>query len=208
KPAGEGRTWPDEMTRGGIYGLEHRPGATWGGHNATLPFTRLLAGHAAYTPVVFGDRRRATAWSPHSATAAGMTSPVLVYGAHPKSMLENPAADLIKSIPSVWDESRALPGSEIGEVAALARRRGGEWFVAVVNGPSARTMRVPLSFLGDGRYRLTAARDNPEDAASVNMTSSEAGKGGGLPIELRAGGGVRGPVSAAPGVRPLQGGVG
>src|SRR5262245_47900346 len=176
KPAGEARTWPNEMTREGIYGLEHRRGATWGRHNATLPFTRLLAGHADYTPVGFGERRRETSWAHQIATAAVMTSPVLVYGAHPKSLLENPAADLIKSIPSVWDETRALPGSEIGEVAALARRRGGEWFVAVVNGPSARTMRVPLSFLGDGRYRLTAARDNPEDAAAVKMTSSEADK--------------------------------
>jgi hypothetical protein len=30
----------------------------------------------------------------------------------------------IKSIPSTWDETHVLPFSEIGEVAAFARRHG------------------------------------------------------------------------------------
>jgi len=60
KPAGEARTWPNEMTREGIYGLEHRRMEAWAAFNATFPFTRMLAGHADYTPVVFGERRRET----------------------------------------------------------------------------------------------------------------------------------------------------
>ena len=31
-------------------------------HDATLPFTRMLAGHADYTPVLFGERRNDTTW--------------------------------------------------------------------------------------------------------------------------------------------------
>src|SRR5262249_18108782 len=99
KPAGESRTWPNEMTREGISGLEHRRQEAWARHNTTVPFTRLLAGHADYTPVHFGERRRETSWAHQIASAAIITSPVLLYGAHPKSLLDNPAAEVIKSIP-------------------------------------------------------------------------------------------------------------
>jgi alpha-glucosidase len=54
-------------------------------HNTTLPFTRFLAGHADYTPVHFGERRRETSWTHQIATAAVFTSPLMIYGAHPKS---------------------------------------------------------------------------------------------------------------------------
>src|SRR5580765_6046895 len=121
KPAGEARTWPNELTREGVYGLEHRAQA-WARHNTTLPFTRYLAGHGDYTPVVLGDRRRETSWPHQIATAAIFTSPLLVYGANPKSLLENPAVELIRALPSTWDETIVLPGSAIGELAAFARR--------------------------------------------------------------------------------------
>jgi alpha-glucosidase len=60
KPAGESRTWPNEMTREAIRGLEYRSMQTRARHNVTLPFTRFLAGHADYTPVHFGERRKET----------------------------------------------------------------------------------------------------------------------------------------------------
>jgi alpha-glucosidase len=84
KPAGEARTWPNEMTREGIYGLEHRNVPAWAPINTTLPFTRMLAGHADYTAVHFGERRKETSWTHQIASAAILTSPLLVYGAHPK----------------------------------------------------------------------------------------------------------------------------
>jgi alpha-glucosidase len=37
----------------------------------------------------------------------------------------------MKDIPAVWDETIVLPGSEIGELAAYARRKGNNWFVAL-----------------------------------------------------------------------------
>jgi alpha-glucosidase len=46
KPAGEMRTWPHEMTREGVRGLEYNK---WieipRSHYVALPFTRLAAGH-------------------------------------------------------------------------------------------------------------------------------------------------------------------
>jgi alpha-glucosidase len=188
KPSGESRTWPNELTREGVRGMESRKSLR-AAHDATLPFTRMLAGHADYTPMHFGDRRNDTTWAHQIASAAMLTSPPLTYAAHPKSILENPAVDLIKSIPAVWDQTVALPASEIGEVAALARRRGDTWFLAVMNGPEARTIRVPLTFLGPGGYRAMLVRDSPDDAAAVKIENINASRGDVVSIELRAGGG-------------------
>src|SRR5207245_4386837 len=43
KPTGGERTWPNEMTREGVRGLEYRSTPGWAVHNTTLPFTRFLA---------------------------------------------------------------------------------------------------------------------------------------------------------------------
>ena len=191
KPTGESRTWPNELTREGVYGLEHRA-QSWARHNATLPFTRYLAGHGDYTPVVFGDRRRETSWPHQIATAAIFTSPLLVYGANPKSLLENPAVDLIKALPSTWDETMVLPGSAIGELAAFARRKGDVWFVAALNGPGARTLRVDLKFLGAGAYSSMLVRDDPDNAAAEQIERSSLTRQGSIVLKMRAGGGFIG----------------
>jgi alpha-glucosidase len=189
KPTGEARTWPNEMTREAVRGLEYGRTEAWAAHNATVPFTRMLAGHADYTPLVFGERRKETSWAHQIAMAAVLTSPVLVYGANPASILANPARELIQDIPSVWDETVVLSPSAIGEVAAFARRSGQRWFVAVVNGPAARTLRLDLPFLGGGAYRSLLVRDDPAEAAAVKVETGTTRRGDVLTAELRAGGG-------------------
>jgi alpha-glucosidase len=189
KPAGEARTWPHELTREGVYGLEHRQAAEWARHNATLPFTRFLAGAADYTPVVFGERRKETSWAHQIATAVVFTSPVLVFGGHPQSLLDNPAVEMIKSLPSVWDETIVLPASDIGELAAVARRRGTAWFIAALNGPAERTLRIDLGFLGKGRYDALVVRDKGDDPAAVVVEKTRASGSAPLTIELRPAGG-------------------
>jgi alpha-glucosidase len=189
KPAGEARTWPHELTREGVYGLEHRGAPAWAQHNATLPFTRYLAGAGDYTPVVFGERRKDTSWAHQIATAVVFTSPVLVFGGHPQSLLDNPAVELIKSLPSVWDETIVLPGSDIGELAAFARRSGRTWFVGVLNGPSARRVKVDLGFLGRDRYDGLLVRDTANDPAAVSVEKTTAIASAPLTIDVRAGGG-------------------
>jgi alpha-glucosidase len=189
KPAGEARTWPHELTREGVYGLEHRQAVEWARHNTTLPFTRFLAGAADYTPVVFGERRKETSWAHQIATAVVFTSPVLVYGSHPQSLLDNPAVEMIKSLPSVWDETIVLPSSDIGELAVLARRRGTTWFIAALNGPVERTLRIDLGFLGKGRYDALVVRDKGDDPAAVVVGKTRASAGTPLTIELRPAGG-------------------
>jgi alpha-glucosidase len=189
KPAGEARTWPNEMTREGILGLEHRNFKDWPRHNTMLPFTRMLAGHADYTAMHFGDRRRDTSWAHQIASAVILTSPLLVYAAHPKNILANPAVELIKSVPSVWHETIALPYCEIGELAVFARRTGETWFLAIMNGPNARSLDLPLSFLGRDRYQALIARDQESDSGAITMERGVKGRRDSLTIRLRAGGG-------------------
>jgi alpha-glucosidase len=206
KPTGESRTWPNEMTREAIRGLEYRNTQTRATHNTTLPFTRMLAGHADYSVMHFGERRRETSWAHQIASAAILTSPVLIYGAHPKNILENPAAELIKSIPSTWDETIALPPCEISEIAAFARRKGKTWFLAIMNGPNGKSVQIPLSFLGSGEYQAILVRDVPDNPAAVKLEKATAGKNESLAIELRAGGGFIGRFTAAlpPDVRKVS----
>jgi len=170
KPAGESRTWPNEIVREGIRGLEWR--GPWAVHNTTLPFTRMLAGHADYTPMHFGDRRCETSEAHQIASAMVLAGPLLIYAEHPGNMLNHKAVEIIKQIPSVWDETIALPCCEIGEVAAFAKRSGKKWFIAVMNGPYAKKIRIDLTFLGDGDYNAMLVRDQKGDSAPVYLLRS------------------------------------
>ncbi len=183
------------MTREGIRGLEARSLQTRSVHDTTLPFTRFLAGHADYTAVHFGERRRDTSWAHQIASAVIFTSPVFIYGAHPKSLLDNPAVEMIKSIPSVWDETVALPSCEIGEIAAFARRRHNTWFLAVMNGLTAKTIKVPLTFLGNDMYQAMLVRDRRDNDAAVKIENTSVSQQDATMIELRAGGGFVGRFS-------------
>ena len=189
KPTGESRTWPNELNREAVSGMERKSMVAWSQHDTTIPFTRMLAGHLDFTPMLFGERRRETSWAHQIATAALFTAPLLVYGAHPKTILEHPAAELIRSIPSVWDETRVLPFSEIGEVAAFARRHGKRWFVVIANGPTARSVEVPLSFLGGGSREALLVRDAIDDPAAVRVEHATLRWEDDLTIDLRSGGG-------------------
>jgi alpha-glucosidase len=200
KPAGESRSWPNELTREGVRGLEASQLQTRSRHNATLPFTRYLAGPGDYTPVVFGSRRGDTSAAHQIATAAVFTSPLLVYGGHPKSLLESPAVEMIKSIPCVWDETVVVPASEIGQVAAIARRHGDQWFLAVLGGPESRKLTIPLRFLDSSTYRAMLVRDGVSDPTEVKIENVELTSADSLQLELREGGGFIGRFSpqAAP----------
>jgi alpha-glucosidase len=189
KPTGGERTWPNELTREGIYGMEHKSIKEWAPFNTTFPFVRMLAGAADYTPVVFGERRRETSWAHQIASAAILTSPLLVYGGHPASLLANPAVEIIKSIPSVWDETIVLPPSGIGELALFARRSGERWFVAAMNGAKARTVTLDLAFLGAGTYQAVIVKDKLDDPAAVDVATREVSRGKPLDIAMRGGGG-------------------
>ncbi len=207
KPTGESRTWPNELTREGIRGMEASRLADRATHNTTVPFTRFLAGHAEYTPVHFGDRRKNTTWTHQIASAAIFWTPMLTYAASPANLLSNPAVEMIKSIPSTWDETLALPSSEIGELVAYAQRKGNTWFLSVINGQNPKIVRIPLSFLSDKEYNTLIVRDNKDNSASVKLENKMSKKTDIIEIELGEGGGfiARFGTGTAPASKPKRG---
>jgi len=159
KPTGLSRTWPNELAREGVKGMEASKLTDRATHETTIPFTRYLAGPAEYTVMLFGERKKNTTMAHQIASAAILSAPMLTYATHPDTILLNPAAKLIKDIPSYWDETIVLPGSEIGELAAYARRKGNRWFIAVMNGVEPRAINISLSFLKQGVYKTVVVKD-------------------------------------------------
>jgi alpha-glucosidase len=189
KPTGRTRTWPNELVREAVRGMESSSLHERARHETILPFARYLAGGADYTTMHFGDRRGDTTWTHQIASLAIFASPLLTVAAHPQSILDNPAVDVIKSIPAVWDQTIVLPESRIGELAIFARRTSQTWFLAVMCGPEAKTIQVPLSFLEEGRYDTALVCDDKENDTAVVMKNSKAMCSDTLTIEMTNGGG-------------------
>lgn len=190
KPTGDARTWPNELTRESVKGMETRKLEDRATHHVTIPFTRWLAGPAEYTPVHFDDIRRRNTSAVHQiASAAILSTPLLTYSANPEKLLASPAVNMIKSIPSVWDETIVLPGSEIGELAAFARRKGESWFICIMNGTEARNVKIDLNFLKGGTYKATEVKDVVGDPLGMNITQADLKSDGVLQLDLAAGGG-------------------
>src|SRR5450759_2719893 len=161
KPTGRERTWPNEMTREGISGREQ--GKNPSVHDTTLPFLRYVQGHADYTPTLLIPRRlNGSTFAHELAMAIVFTSPYLCMGDNPTNYLNSQAVDVLKALPPVWDETIVLPGSEIGQLAAFARRNGQQWFIAAINAVMPRRETVALSFLGKGNFKLIELADSPE----------------------------------------------
>ena len=161
KPTGESRTYPNEITSKAIRGIELNKmseGDITPSHNAALPFTRFVIGPADYTPLSY-TWPGATTWSQQLAMLITLTSPWQTISEDPEILLHEPAVqpalDVTNAIPTTWDETRVLPGSAIGRLVIMARRKGNDWFLAVVNGQN-QPVTLPsldLSFLGGSHYR-------------------------------------------------------
>lgn len=158
KPTGESRTWPNEMTREGVLGLEYRELPVY--YTTALPFTRFLAGHADFTPMHFNSYWMSNTTRGYQlASGLILDSAVTFFGGWPWDYLRSPARDLIKAMPTVWDETIVLAPSEIGKTSAFARRAGNTWFIAIMNGDTARDVEIKTDFLTDGNYRMESYSD-------------------------------------------------
>ena len=197
KPTGRERTWPNELVRESVRGMESSGMLERARHQTTLPFTRYLAGPADYTTMVFSERRRDSSVAHQIASLAVFASPLLTIAANPESILASPAADVIKSVPSTWDETRVLAGSEIGELVLFARRKGDSWFLAAMNGTEPRIVTIPLSFLADGRYQGTLVRDDAPDGSTVRIETTVQSQADTIALDLRPGGGFLGRFTRA-----------
>jgi alpha-glucosidase len=195
KPTGRLRTWPNDMLREAVRGMESSSLQERARHEVILPFTRYLAGPCDYTTMIFTERRRDSSWAHQIACLATFHSPILTIAAHPQSVLDNPALDVIKSIPAVWDETIVLPDSQIGKLSVFARRKGDMWMLAAMCGSAGRTITVPLSFLGNGQYKASLVYDDMQNDAAVKLEDANVARSESLTIEMRSGGGFLGRFS-------------
>ena len=182
KPTGLSRKYPNVVNYEGIYGLEQMK---WGAdtdqviYDVSAPFIRFFAGPADYTQ---GAMRNACFDNVRPCSSEGMSpgtrcrqlaeyvvffSPLNMLCDAPSNYLREPeCTEFIASVPTVWDETVAMDG-KIAEYAAVARRKGAEWYVGAMTDWTERDMTLDLSFLGDGEYEMGVFADgvNADKAA-------------------------------------------
>jgi alpha-glucosidase len=193
KPTGEIRTWPHEITREGIREQEY---LLWDqlplAHYGALPFTRIVAGHGDFLPAYVRPKylKNSTAIF-QLGTAVIYTSPFICWPDHPEAYLQSPLLHLIRTMPSVWNETRVLEGSAIGKLVAYARRSNRDWYVAILNCDDQETSyELSLSFLGDGDYAATLYHDREQARAAMRIESgSVMNKKQQISVRLQSGGG-------------------
>ena len=192
KGTGMEYTYPNLLSQEGVRGLEQKDNQHWPVLNTTLPFTRYLAGPADYTPVSFADYASSTTLAHQVSTAAIFTSPFLCLGADPQDLSQSIALPFIQQLPVTWDETLVLPQSKIGEIAVFARKKGKTWYLAILNGPDAKNITINLSFLGKGKYKLTALQDQTNARNTKIITQDQITKNTAVQLDLQAGGGYLG----------------
>ncbi len=151
KPTGLDATYPNELNREAILGLESTQVTNrkvQAQMFVTQPFVRNLAGHADFTPAVEDAF--------HMAQLVLTDAPMQAIGSDPRLILRSEALEMIKSVPTVWNRTVVLPQSAIGRSAVIAREgKNGSWYVGGINNiDDAEQLTLDLSrFLGDGTYR-------------------------------------------------------
>jgi len=183
KPDGLRRTYPNLMTREGVMGNEYLKvsARVTPAHNATLPFTRMLAGPMDYTPGAFNNTNLAH-FVPRSFMPMGLDtraqelalfvvfeSELEMVSDYPEAYAGQKEFDFIKQVPCTWDEVRSISGMPMQWIV-LARRSGDDWYVGSLTNWDARDVKVPLNFLGEGRYVAEIYADDPDAADEPTHT--------------------------------------
>ncbi len=155
KPTSLSVRYPNELTREAIRGLECivRGGfSDQAKHVATQYYTRFLAGHADFTPDVLSTMQ--------IASTIFMDSPLMVISTPPDQILASDALEMIKAIPTVWDQTVFLDGV-IGEYVSVAKEQDGVWYVGGMVTKKTEGITVDFSkILDKGEYLLTYWKDN------------------------------------------------
>jgi alpha-glucosidase len=180
KPDGLRRTYPNLMTREGVMGKEY---SKWSArvtpvHNTTLPFTRMLAGPMDYTPGGFNNTNLENfigrnkmpmslgTRAQELALYVVFESPLEMVSDYPEQYKGQKAFDFIKQVPATWDEVRVIDGLPMRYIT-LARRSGKDWYVGSLTNWEERNSKVPLDFLGEGKYVAEIYADAPDAASNA-----------------------------------------
>jgi len=186
KPTGWQRTYPNLMNHEGALNLEY---LKWSDrctpeHNLMMAFTRLIAGPMDYhlggfravpraqfkprnvAPNVLGTRCHMLAMY------VCFDNPTPMVADYPAAYEGQPGFDFLKMVPTWWDETRVL-SDQIGELLVVARRKGKSWYVGGMSARQSRELALPLSYLGQGRYRATIWKDATDAEQDPNKLTTE-----------------------------------
>ena len=186
KPTGLSRTYPNESTREGTLNYENDK---WGNlitpdDDINIPFTRGLAGCTDYHLGGFRAMPQSSfkvlATRPHVlGTRCHMLAMYVVLENHmsmvcdyPQAYEGQPGFDFLQKVPTVWDET-VVPGAEVDQWVCIARRKGADWYIGIINNGTQRTVSIPLDFLGPHHYEAERYRDAPDAGNNPNKLIKE-----------------------------------
>lgn len=204
KPDGIIRTWPNMITREGVMGNEYYKFSDKMSpeHNVKLAFTRMLAGQMDYTPGAFLNVPRqqfknqtpTVVWNTRAAELSKFViyeSPLTVVCDHPLNILNQPGADFLKVVPTVWDDIRFIGGYP-GDYVAIAKRSGDEWFLGIMNNRQGKSVNIKLDFLPQGDYIAETwadTRKSDNDPTDIKVSKRSLKQGGSLKVTMADNGG-------------------
>ena len=173
KPAGFNRTYPNVVNFEGVWGLEQMK---WSNddmvsYDVTFPFIRMASGPVDYTQ---GAMRNASKkeYKPNysnpmsQGTRARQVAEYVIFESPLAMLCDSPSAYLkemetvgfITSIPTVWDETRALQ-AEAGEYVVMARRKGDTWYLGGLSDWNERDVELDIRFIGKAEAQATIFKD-------------------------------------------------
>jgi alpha-glucosidase len=203
KPDGIIRTWPNMITREGVMGNEYYKFSNKMSpeHNVKLAFTRMLAGQMDYTPGAFlnvtkeqyKNQTPAVVWNTRAAELSKFViyeSPLTVVCDHPDNIRNQPGADFLKIVPTVWDDIKFIGGYP-GDYMALAKRSGDRWFLGVMNNSVGKSVELNLSFLPAGNFEaeIWADTKNSDKEPKELKKTNKILKSGTLKVTMAKNGG-------------------
>lgn len=194
RPSGLRRTYPYLMTQEGICGGETNfwwPSNITGAHHINMMFTRNVVGAADYTPGDFasflGSIITQVSMGQHMALMTAFESGITHIAECPENLRHFLGKDIMKRLPTAWDESRLLEGKLL-KYATIARRSGEDWWVSGLC-TDARNCKLTFDFLEEGRtYTAYIYRDGT-CRSDLKFNKVQVKKGSSLNIkELSEGG--------------------
>lgn len=201
-PRGWQRTYPHLMTMEAIKGLEfitfEQANADEAPMHATmLPFTRNLFDPMDFTPVVLDrinniERRTSSAFE--LALSVLFTSGIQHYAEIPDGMAKAPeyVRAFLRDVPGVWDDVVFLDGYP-GTFVAVARKAGGRWYVAGINGETTeQKLSLDLTRLKLGQRAKGMLITDGDTPGNLSFAQREVAvvSGEKLPLTLAPRGGV------------------
>ena len=213
-PRGWQRTYPNLLSMEAVKGSEQYADSSFqqnaATYNTIYPFTRNVIGAMDYGPMIFGDARGRL---PHLTSNPHELALSVVFESGIQHFVSTPAMidsqpefvrSFLQIVPTVWDETRFVDGFP-GQLAVLARRRGGAWYVGAISSDTMVSVaEAPLRFLGAGSYDVALISDG-EDLDKFAYATETLTRSDTMTVELAPRGGfvARFTPRRAPGAPPV-----